>query len=65
MNIDEKDLALQPVTLLSEPGEKYDAALRRFQGVPTLERSMGGRLWAAFYGGGTCEGSENYVLVLT
>lgn len=65
VNIDDKDLALQPVNFITEPGEKYDAAFRRFQGVPALERSKGGRLWAAFYGGGTCEGAENYVLVLT
>lgn len=65
MDIDLKDLALQPVELLTEPSERYSAAHRMFQGIPSIERTRGGRLWAAFYSGDKGEGPDNYVLLLT
>ena len=57
------DLALQPVKPDVNPGAKYAAAARVFQGIPTLERSADGKLWAAWYSGGTGEGPDNYVLL--
>lgn len=58
------DLALQPMNLIYNPSGKYAESIRRFQGIPTLERTPSGRLWAAFYGGGTGENLENFVLLL-
>jgi AraC-like DNA-binding protein len=65
MNSDLKELALQPVELITAPSEKYAAAHRMFQGIPAIERTRGGRLWAAFYSGGKGEGAENCVLLVT
>lgn len=64
MSLAEKDLALEPVALQTSPGEKYAPAIRQFQGIPTLERSKGGRLWAAYYSGGADEGPDNYVALI-
>lgn len=64
MNIDDKDLALEPVKLLTAPEEKFDQAYRRFQGIPAIERSRGGRLYTSFYSGGKGEGQDNYVVLL-
>jgi len=36
-----------------------------FQGIPGIERAANGRLWAVWYGGGTGEGDENYVMLAT
>ncbi|MDF2724186.1 MAG: BNR/Asp-box repeat protein [Paenibacillus sp.] len=63
MMVDEKDLALKAVKLITSPGEQYAAPFRRFQGIPTIERTGSGRFWAAYYSGGTAEGPDNYVLV--
>ncbi|MEA4823580.1 MAG: sialidase family protein [Clostridiaceae bacterium] len=57
------DNALRPMTLIVDPKGKYADENRLFQGIPTVERTPNGRLWAAFYGGGTGENLENYVLV--
>ncbi|GAA3406835.1 exo-alpha-sialidase [Paenibacillus hodogayensis] len=65
MDIDMKELALQPVELETGPAERYSAAHRMFQGIPAIERTPGGRLWAAFYSGGKGEGPDNYVLLAT
>ena len=56
---------LQPVRPDLQPGEKYAAPNRSWQGVPGIERAPDGRLWATWYSGGKGEGSENYVLVVT
>lgn len=58
-----KDLALQPPTLDTMPGEKYLPALRRWQGIPGIERTRRGRLLATWYSGGENEGPENYCLL--
>jgi len=39
--------------------------VRMFQGIPSVECALGGRLWATWYGGGTGEGPENYVMLNT
>lgn len=57
-----KDLALQPVDLNQAPGSAY--ANREWQGIPTIERSANGRLWVAFYSGGSGEGPDNFILLI-
>lgn len=61
----EGDAALQPATLNTNPGPAYATDTRAFQGIPGIERSPNGRLWAVWYSGGPGEGPENYVLLGT
>jgi hypothetical protein len=64
--MDIRDLALSPGAVIVRPGEEYHSASRKwFQGIPAIERSPGGRLWAAWYSGGCGEGSVNYVVLAT
>ena len=48
-----------------EPGPDYADSERMFQGIPSIARAPGGRLWATWYGGGTGEAQDNYVLLAT
>lgn len=58
------DLSLLPVSPIPlQP--KHAAQNRRFQGIPGLEITPSGRLWATWYGGGRGEGPENYVVLST
>ena len=59
------EAALRPMTLIENPAGKYADELRLFQGIPAVERTAKGRLWAAFYGGDVTENMENFVLVQT
>lgn len=63
MQTENRDLALQPVPLILHPEEKYQAKARKFQGIPGIERTRGGRIWATFYTGGETEGPENHVVL--
>ena len=63
MGVGNIDSALQPPEIILEPNEQYADGLRCFQGIPGIERAPGGRLWATWYGGGTGEGPENYVML--
>lgn len=56
---------LRPPAVLADPGPGYADASRRFQGIPTIERSAAGGFWAAWYGGGVTEDRHNHVLVAT
>lgn len=47
----------------SEKLKKYDMVHRLWQGIPGIEKTKGGRLFAAFYSGGEGEGAGNYVLL--
>lgn len=47
------------------PGPEYADEHRMFQGISSLERSPGGRLWATWYGGGVTEDRQNYVMLAT
>jgi len=49
----------------TSPGPEYGDDTRPFQGIPGIERAENGRLWAVWYGGGTGEGDENYVMLVT
>jgi predicted neuraminidase len=57
--------SLAPVTPNFSPGEEYADGTRMFQGIPGLERSANGRLWADWYAGGRGEGPDNYVVLVT
>ncbi len=46
------DPAMEPPPVILDPGPEYDPDTRPFQGIPGIERVPGGRLWAAWYGGG-------------
>ena len=48
-----------------KPLPKHMTASRQFQGIPGLEITPGGRLWATWYSGGIEEGPDNYVLLVT
>ncbi len=57
---------LNPPQIITNPGAKYSGATRLFQGIPSLERSRGGRLWIVWYGGiGPGEDQHNYVMLAT
>jgi hypothetical protein len=50
---------LQSPQIVVDPGLEYADPIRRFQGIPGLERSSSGRLWATWYGGtGTTEDQQ-------
>ena len=63
-----KDEALLPGHIVYDPVGKdpgrYGDDARRFQGIPGVERTKGGRLFYCFYSGGEDEGSGNFVMVL-
>ncbi len=62
------DLAIQPPRIITTPGPEFDKSNRGAQGVPAIERSPGGRLWAAWYTGKSTRGVESpnsYVVLVT
>lgn len=59
------DPALRQVDPLVTPGVAYAPGSRVWQGIPGIERAPGGRLWATWYSGGTGEGPQNYVQLVT
>ncbi len=65
MDAKESDLALQSPHVNTSPGDEYSDEDRAFQGIPGIERADNGRLWAVWYGGGTGETGENYVMLST
>lgn len=48
----------------TNPEKQYSKENRNWQGIPTIERTPNGTLWAAWYSGGKGEGPENYVIVV-
>lgn len=58
---------LQPPKIVTtQPGDEYGKEQRKFQGIPSLARSPGGRLWAVWYAGPTGgEDHNNYVVAVT
>lgn len=58
--------AQTPPSLKLNPGPKYWARTRMWQGIPGIERTVSGRLWATWYAGPVAEGEEgNYALLVT
>lgn len=53
------DLALQPPRVLTDFGPDHGKSSRGAQGVPAIERSAQGRLWAAWYAGRSQRGVES------
>lgn len=47
------------------PGPEYGDDQRRFQGIPGITCSPGGRLWAVWYAGGQGESPLNYMMLFT
>jgi predicted neuraminidase len=60
----ETEPALRPVAFNLQPGPQYHSNTRLWQGIPGLERTATGRLYATWYTGGRDEGPDNYVLVI-
>jgi predicted neuraminidase len=58
-------LSLQAPDVNTTPGPEYAPSTRAWQGIPTIERTPHGRLWAAWYSGGDGEGPDSYVLLVT
>lgn len=56
--------ALQPAVICL-PQSAHRNRERPFQGIPGIEVTAQGRLWATWYAGGTDEGARNYVLLVT
>src|SRR4029079_17639085 len=59
------DVALQAPPVNMSPGPEYAASTRVYQGIPGIERTAKGRLWAVWTAGGTGEGPLNYVVLVT
>lgn len=55
--------AMTPCAPNLAPESEYASGKRFFQGIPSIERAPGGRLWAAWYSGGQGESCFNYVLL--
>ena len=60
-----KDPAASPPPVNFQAGPEYADNVRMFQGIPSLERSPNGRLWAIWYGGGVTEDQHNYIMLVT
>lgn len=56
---------LVPPQIYHAPPPQYADTERQFQGIPGIERSPSGRLWATWYGGGITEDRHNYVMLTT
>jgi len=59
------DDPLTPVQPKLKPGPQHQTAARGFQGIPGLEITPRGRLWATWYTGGVNEGPQNFVVLVT
>ncbi len=61
---DAAGFALEPARLLIRPGEdRYHQASRLWQGIPSMERTDKGTLYAAFYTGMKTEGCGNFIVL--
>jgi len=58
-----KDFVHPPVNF--HPGAESNSEARKYQGIPTIERTPGGRLWAGWYAGPIHEDRFNYVMAAT
>ncbi len=57
---------LTPPVINTNPGPKYWTRMRMWQGIPSIERTAKGRLWATWYAGPLSEGSGgNHALLIT
>ncbi|WP_410209216.1 sialidase family protein [Aquirhabdus sp.] len=51
--------------VIVKPGMQYSDSARSWQGIPGVEHSPSGRLWATWYSGGPVEGPGNYAMLST
>ena len=59
------DSALKPANVMRNPGDpKYKKENRRWQGIPSLERTRNGRLYVNFYTGMKGEEAGNFVVLV-
>ncbi len=56
---------MNPLNVNFHPGPEYGPDERKFQGIPSIERAPGGRLWAVWYAGKVHEDRYNYVVGVT
>lgn len=56
---------MSQVKVLTEPTPKHMTVAREFQGIPGIEVTPNGRLWATWYSGGTGETKDNFVVLVT
>lgn len=56
-----EELSLQAVPFTTSPGEAFAPVTRTWQGIPAIERTAAGTLFAAWYSGGINECGRNYV----
>jgi hypothetical protein len=59
-----QDNPFAPVKINCNPTDKYKTANRQFQGIPGIEVSPSGKIWATWYSGGVNEGPDNFVLLV-
>lgn len=59
------DKQSEPVTVCYNSEGKYDTTNRQFQGIPSIEVTHSGKLWAGWYAGGINEGPDNYVIIMS
>jgi hypothetical protein len=58
--------AITPPTINTRPSPRYWPRIRMWQGIPSIERTPGGRLWSTWYTGPMSEGFEgNYAVLVT
>jgi len=58
--------AMDPAMRVSfSPGPKYGPEERKYQGIASIERAPGGRLWAVWYAGKVHEDRYNYICGVT
>ena len=60
----QRDLSLKPATANHSPDASYATSNRKWQGIPGIERTTNGRLFATWYSGGEGEGPDNFVLLV-
>jgi len=60
-----KDNPLDLIKVNCAPLKKHMTAARGYQGIPGIELTPNGRLWATWYSGGVTEGPENFALLVT
>ena len=62
------DVASRTPEVITEPRwERYGDHMRKFQGIPGIERAENGRLWATWYANNVVadEGPDNYVVLVS
>lgn len=61
-----EDIAMQPAVIYVRPTDaRFQDSVRRWQSCPKAAVTKGGKLFVAFYTGGTEESSENYGMLVS